>query len=197
VYGQIDLEHSQDYVMEEPEYVVPFDSLSEKDKMNFSFGAGVSFGKQFSGGDYFSNYYQPTLSYSISPKMKIISGLTYVNSQVNSIPVIENYQYQPFSGNISQFNTFIAVEYKLMDNLIVGGSVFYDLTKYNYPNVSSVIPNNGLDNLGFSGYAKYKVSDHFTIEAEVRINDRNPYFRNQNNPFSSDFMGGSRNMFGR
>tara|TARA_B100000809_G_scaffold62623_1_gene59388 strand:+ start:1221 stop:1862 length:642 start_codon:yes stop_codon:yes gene_type:complete len=195
-FAQSDSSQVEDYVIENPDYVVPFKSLTTKDKMHYSFGMGVGFGTS-TDGDYFSTYYQPMISYDVSPKFTINTGLTYINSSVNNVPVITDYQYKLFSGNISQYNAFIGGEYKLSERLSVGGSIFYDFTSYNAISGTSLDAGNGLENLGYSGYVKYKVSDSFSIQAEVRVNDKNPYRNRQNSPFSKGFMGMGRDFLGR
>ena len=127
VFAQSYSTEVEDYVIENPDYVIPFDSLSTKDKMYYSFGMGVGFGKS-TYGDYFSTYYQPMVSYDVSPKFSINAGLTYINSSVNNVPIIADYQYKLFSGTISQYNAFVGAEYKLSERLSVGGSVFYYFT---------------------------------------------------------------------
>ncbi len=194
--AQTDSEEVDDYVIENPDYVVPFDSLSTKDKMHYSFGMGAGFGKS-TYGDYFSTYYQPMISYDVSPKFSINTGLTYINSSVNNVPIISDYQYKLFSGNISQYNAFIGGEYKLSDRLSIGGSVFYDFTAYNAMDGTSLDKGNGLENLGYSGYVKYKVSKTMSIQAEVRVNDKNPYMNRGNSSFTSRFMGMGTDFFGR
>ncbi|MDG1476517.1 MAG: hypothetical protein P8Q14_05185 [Vicingaceae bacterium] len=184
------------YVNEDTEYVSSFDSLDTKDKIHYGFEMGASFTNSNRYGDYFSTYYRPTISYDISPRFSLNTGLTYINSHVNNVPVASEYNYQLFSGNISQYNAFIGGEYKLTDRLIVGGSVFYDFTSYQSFDGQPVIKRNGLENIGYSGYFKYKVNDNFSIEGEIRINDRNPY--NQNNrPFSNRSFGVGGSFFGR
>jgi hypothetical protein len=196
-FSQADSTDIEDYVIENPDYFIPFDSLTVKDKMHYSFKVGVGFGKSTYGGDYFSTYYQPMVSYNISPKLAINAGLTYINSSVNNFQVFDTYQYQVFSGNISQYNAFIGGSYQLTDRLSVGGTIFYDFTTYTPLVGTSISKGSGLENLGYSGYIKYKVSDSFSIEAEVRINDRNPYQNRQNSPFSSGFMGSGASFLGR
>ena len=80
-FAQADSTELDLYVIENPDYVIPFSSLSTKDKMHYSFGMGVGFGND-TYGDYFSTYYQPKLSYDVSPKLKINAGLTYVNTML-------------------------------------------------------------------------------------------------------------------
>ena len=62
--AQTDTTEVDDYVIENPDYVIPFDSLSTKDKMHYSFGMGVGFGKG-AYGDYFSTYYKVNNIYKI------------------------------------------------------------------------------------------------------------------------------------
>ena len=68
-------------------------SLSTKDKMHYSFGMGVGFGTG-AYGDYFSTYYQPKVSFDVSPRLKFNTGLTYINSSVSDVPIIQDYQYK-------------------------------------------------------------------------------------------------------
>ena len=185
-----------EYVLENNDGANSFDSLKTKDRLHYGFEMGASFSNSNRYGDYFSTYYRPLISYDVSPRFSINTGVTYINSQVNNVPVASEYNYQLFSGNISQYNAFIGGEYKLTDRLIVGGSVFYDFTSYQSFDGKPVAKRNNLDNIGYSGYFKYKVNDNFSIEGEIRINDRNPY--NQNNrPFSNRSFGVGGSFFGR
>ena len=196
VLAQSDTTDTDDYVIEDPDYVVPFDSLSTKDRMHYSFGMGVGFGKG-AHGDFFSTYYKPMISYDVSPRLSVNGGLTYINTSVTDVPVLADYNYQLFSGNISQYNAFVGAEYKLSERLAVGGSIFYDFTAYDALAGTSLDTGNGLENLGFSGYVKYKVNKNLSIQAEVRINYNNPYMNRQNSPFSTSFMGMGTDFLGR
>jgi len=195
VYAQPETSTSDDYVLED-EYVIPFDSLDTKDKMHYSFEVGAGFGRSNTFGNYFSTYYKPMVSYDLSPRFSINTGIAYVNSSVENIPVVSDYNYQLFSGNISQYYAFVGGKYKLTDRLSVGGSLFYDFTSYNSVDGTSLSAGSGLDNLGGSANFEYKVNDHLTIQGEIRYNDKNPY-RQQTNSFSSGFMGMGNTFFGR
>ena len=195
VYGQPETT-GDEYVTEEVEYVIPFDSLETKDKMHYSFEVGAGFGRSNTYGNYFSTYYKPMVSYDVSPKFSINTGITYVNSSVENLPVISDYNYQLFSGNISQYYAFVGGKYKLTDRLSVGGSIFYDFTSYNSIDGTSLSAGSGLDNLGGSANFEYKVSDHFSIQGEIRYNDKNPYRQNTNS-FSNGFMSMGNTFFDR
>ena len=183
-----------EYVNED--YVTSFDSLTTKDKLHYGFELGASFGNSNTYGNYFSTYYKPMISYDVSPRFSINTGLTYINSSVSNVPTISENRYQFFSGNISQYYAFIGGQYKISEKLSIGGSVFYDFTSYNSFDGTRVTKRDGLENLGYSANFKYKVNETMSIEGEIRINDRNPY--NQHvSPFSNRSIGMGTSFFGR
>jgi hypothetical protein len=186
VVGQTD-EGADEYVPED-DYAIPFDSLSVKDKFHYSFTMGAGFGYSSNLGNYFSTYYRPMVSYDVSKKFKIITGIEYINSNVSNMPVYSDYNYQLFSGNISQYYAFVGGQYQLTDRLSVGGSLFYDFTSYDkFDGTSLGTPNNGLNNLGYSANFEYKVTDNMSIQGEIRVNDKSP--------FSNSFMGRAEHSF--
>jgi len=191
VFGQTD---DVEYVQDGDDYVLTADSLTLKDKMHYSFGMGVGFGKSSGYGDYFSTYYKTMVSYDVSPRFSINTGLMYVNSTVTNVPIVSDYRYQFFSGNISQYYAFVGGEYKLTDRLSVGGSIFYDFTSYSNFDGTPLKMNSNLDNLGYSAYVKYKVAKNLTFEAEIRMNDKNPY-QQASSSFMNGFFIGRDNSF--
>jgi outer membrane receptor protein involved in Fe transport len=179
---------SNDAYVPEDNYVIPFDSLSEKDKFHYSFTMGAGFGYSSNLGNYFSTYYKPMVSYDVSPKFKLLTGIQYRNSNVSKMPIYTDYGYQSFSGNISQYYAFVGGQYQLTDRLSVGGSVFYDFSAYNELDGTAVgANNNGLKNLGYSANFEYKVTDNMTLQGEIRVNDKSP--------FSNGFMGSAEHSF--
>lgn len=183
-----------EYVNEE--YATSFEALKTKDRLHYGFELGASFSNSSTYGDYFSTYYKPMISYDVSPRFSINTGLSYINSNVSNVPVVGENNYQLFSGNISQYYAFIGGEYKLTDKLSVGGSVFYDFTSYSSFDGTRVQKRNGLENLGYSGYFKYQINDNMSIEGEIRVNDKNPY-NQYNSPFSNRSIGMGTSFFGR
>lgn len=185
-----------EYVIENDDYVTPFDSLNTKDRLHYGFEMGVGFSNSKTFGNYFSTYYKPMISYDVSPRFSINTGVTYINSSVNNVPTISENKYELFSGNISQYYAFVGGQYKITDKLSVGGSVFYDFTSYNSIDGTAVTKRNGLDNLGYSGNFKYQINKNMSIEGEIRINDRNPY-NQSSSPFSNRRIGVGSTFFGR
>ncbi len=194
LYAQAEGEGDDDYVLEEDAYVIPFDSLDTKDKMHYSFEVGAGFGHSGTYGNYFSTYYKPMVSYDVSPRFSINTGIRYVNSSVDNLPVASDYNYQLFSGNISQYYAFVGGQYKLTEKLSVGGSVFYDFTSYDAINGASFDSGSGLDNIGYSANFKYKAAKGLTIQGEIRINDKNPY-NQYSSPFMDNYFIGADNAF--
>ncbi len=196
VFAQTEVDGSDEYVLEEDDYVLHFDSLEVKDKMHYSFEVGAGFGHSNTYGNYFSTYYKPMVSYDVSPKFSLIGGITYVNSSVNNIPVVTESNYQLFSGNISQYYAFVGGQYKLTDKLTVGGSVFYDFTSYNAFDGTALNAGSGIDNIGYTANFRYKAAKGLTISGEIRMNDKNPYDQYSGRSTSS-FFGTSNTFFGR
>ena len=193
--AQTEDDNSDEYVLEE-EYVLPFDSLKTKDKMHYSFEVGTGFGNSSIYGNYFSTYYRPVVSFDVSPRFSVYTGLTYVNSSVDNIPVLSESGYQLFSGSISQYDAFIGGKYKLTDKLSVGGSIYYDFTSYNAFDGTALNNGSGLDNIGYSASFEYKATNNLTIQGEVRINDKSQ-FNQLYTPFHSQSMGMNNMFFGR
>lgn len=187
VYGQPGNKNGDDYVANGDEYVVPFDSLKTKDKLHYNFGVGAEFGHSNTFGNYFSTFYRPSVSYDVSSRFSLNTGLTYVNSSVDNFPVLSDYSYHMFSGNIAQYYAFVGGKYKVTDKLSVGGSVFYDFTSYHSFDGKLMDKSSGLDNLGYSANFQYKVAKNLLIEGEIRVNDKNPY--HSSSSFSTGFMG--------
>ena len=194
-FGQSKESEDNEYVIEGDNYVLSFDSLKTKDKTHYSFETGAGFGRSSAYGNYFSTYYKPMISYDLSPRFSVNTGLSYVNSSVDNIPVVSDYGYQLFSGNISQYYAFVGGQYKLTDKLSVGGSVFYDFTSYKAVDGTALNTDSGLDNLGYSANFKYKVNENLSIQGEIRINDKNSFnqyptfIRGFENEFIDGFMG--------
>jgi hypothetical protein len=180
VFGSLGLYGQDDYVLDK-------DSLKVKDKIHYNFTVGAGFGYSSNVGEYFSTYYSPSISYDVSPRFRLTGGFTYVNSSVDGIPLISDNNYSFFSGNISQYYSFIEGTYQLSDRLTVGGSLFYDFSKYQDVAGNTMQQQNDLSNLGGSAFVRYKVGKSMFIEAEVRVNDRSP--------FRNSFFGAAEHSF--
>lgn len=167
----------------EDDYVLPFDSLKIKDKMHVQFSTGVGMSFSNNHGSSTSMYYSPSVSYSVSPKLEVSGGMTYINSEVSNFRTINDFGYQPFSGNISQYYTQIAAKYQLNERLKIGGSVFYNMTEFNSTAFAQSKPTSSFDRVGYSAFFEYKISEKTYLQGEIRINDSNRNFFN--NSFGS------------
>lgn len=172
------------------DYYVPFDSLKTKDKIGYGFETGVSFTNS-KHSNVFSTFFKPFMSYQLTDRFTLFTGLMYVNSSVHNQYVYSSIEggYIPFNGSISQYYTYLEGQYKLSDKLTIGGSVAYDISNYNSLEFTSNNNYNSIDHLGYSGYFKYKVNKSLSVMGEVRVNDKySPFNRNGGFGASSSFM---------
>ena len=175
----------------EDDYVLPFDSLTTKDKIhyNFAIGAGVNFSDQI--GTSFTTFYQPSITYDLSPKFKINTGLLYMNSSVSNVGIYSDNQYQLFSGSISEYYAYIKGQYQVNERLLVGGGIYYNNAQLNaFDGLSLNKDYNQRNNIGYSANFKYYIAKGLTLEGEIRVNDPavyNPFGRNQAGNFNSFF----------
>lgn len=174
-------------LLAQDDYVLDKDSIKVKDRLHYNFTMGAGFGYSSNAGDFFSTYYSPSVTYDVSSRFSIKTGLTYANSTVNNYPVIADYNYQFFSGNISQYYAFVEGNYKVSEKLTVGGSVFYDFTEYKNILGEKYKAGNGLSNVGYSAHFQYKLSESMTVEGGISVNDRSP--------FGNSFMGRAEHTF--
>ncbi len=174
------------------EYAIPYDSLSPIDKLNYNF----RFGAMIMSNGSFGTYYNPSVTYQLSKKWSVNAGVTYQNVSANNMPMLTDFGYQPFTGNISQFYGYVAAKYQIDERWAVGGSVFYNAITFNNPYYAYSNNNiSPMDRVGYSGFVQYKSPSGFTITGEVRVNDRfNPY--NRFGGFNSGIGAGFDNSFG-
>lgn len=188
--SSVNLFGQDSYVQEDQldeEYVLDKDSLKFKDKLHYNFTFGAGFGYSSNVGDFFSTYYKPSITYDVSSRFSLTTGLTYVNSSVNNYPVQSDYYYHFFTGNISQYYAFVEGNYKVNEKLTVGGSVFYDFTEYQDVNGKNYSIGNDYSKLGYSAHFEYKLAKGVSVQGEIRMNDRSP--------FRNSFMGRAEHSF--
>ena len=193
-------EGSEDsYVAEDDaEYVLSKDSVKSENKVHYNFEMGVGIGSGYGGGSNFSSYYKPSISFKATDRLTINTGLMYVNSQLNNSRLYGENNYRFFSGNISEYYTYINAQYKISDKLSIGGSVYYNMTEYN-PDMGTANMSNrsSRDHIGYSANFKYKISDNMTIEGEIRMGDRySPFNQSRNNNFNSSVGSSFSRPFG-
>ncbi|HRN41773.1 MAG: hypothetical protein KF732_00105 [Flavobacteriales bacterium] len=201
VFGYTKAQENNPPIIQEDQYVLPFDSLKAKDKMHFNFSTGVGIGFSGSKSNSISTYYSPNVSYEVSPTLDVSAGMTYVNSDVSNFRTLHDFGYRPFTGNISQYYTYVAARYQLNERLKIGGSVFYNLTDFNSSAFNANQPKTSFDKIGYSAFFEYKIGENAYLQGEIRVNDNNrggfgmdPFGTsmgmgrfNQNNNFGSPF----------
>ena len=178
-------------VQQDDDYVLPYDSLTTKDKLHYNFAVGAGVGFSNGSGSSLYTYYKPSISYDLSSKFKLNTGLLYVNSSVNDVAVYSDYQYQFFSGSISEYYAYIGGQYQVNERLAVGVNVYYNITNFNsFDGLSLNDKNAKRNNLGYSANFKYQIAKGLTLEGEIRVNEPavyNPFGRNQAGNYNSFF----------
>lgn len=183
-------DNNDSYVQSDDEdYVLENDSNKTEDNIHYNFEMGVGFGNTFGGGSTFNTYYKPSISFKATDKLTVNVGLMYVNSHLTNSRLFGENNYQLFSGNISEYYTYVNAQYQLTDRLSVGGSVYYNMTTYDPVAGSSNLANrSNLDHIGYSANFKYKVSESMSIQGEIRVGDRySPFNQYQRNSFNNSF----------
>lgn len=173
VFGYAKAQENNPLIVPEDEYVLPFDSLKAKDKMHFNFSTGVGMGFSGSKSNSISTYYSPNVSYEVSPRLDVSAGMTYVNSNVSNFRTLNDFGYRTFTGNISQYYTYVAARYQLNERLKIGGSVFYNLTDFSSSAFTTNQPKTSFDKVGYSAFFEYKISENTYLQGEIRVNDNN------------------------
>lgn len=177
---------SQTLTEGDDDYVLPKDSLTIKDRMDVStkiaFGAGIS-----NKGSYLSTSVRPTISYHLTEKFSIYTGIGYTNYQLENFNMLSDFGYQPFTGNLSQMSAFVGGKYQVNDRLAVYGEMFYKFAQITPANMS-FSQGSTLDKIGYAAAFEYKISDNMFIEGQIRINDFNNG-SNVYNPFQDHGFG--------
>ena len=166
--------------------------------MNVDVQLGTSFFSSFTGSPMMSSYIAPTLNFNISPRFKLSVGGVLMNNHTSVfnqfVPGSMEQGILPGRLN-SDFALFASGNYLVNKKLLVYGSAY--TSKFSANNYSSFRFNsssfrkNHFDQ--FTLGAKYKLSNAFTIGAQVEYSDGlNPYYRF--NPYGrSSFR--SRNLY--
>ena len=162
--------------------------------MNIDVQLGTSFTSSFTGSPMMSSYIAPILNFNISPRFNLSVGGILMNNHTSVFN-----QFAPGSieqGSLpgrlnSDFAVFASGNWLVNNKLLVYGSAY--TSKFSANNYSPFRLNSSLSrNDHFDRYtlgAKYKLSNMFTIGAQVEYSDGlNPYYRFNpygRSPFSS------------
>lgn len=135
-----------------------------------------------------SNYYvMPSLTYRLSPKLTITSGIGYSRNQFSS----PGEQRSLYNGNL--FTVHASAFYKVNERLSVYGSVYK--TMDNAPNAMMNPQAVNFNSQGTSMGLIYKVTDNIHMGIEFRQRSGNPFMSPYSNPypyaspFTSPMMG--------
>lgn len=151
--------------------------------MNVDVQLGTSFTSSFTGSPMMSSYIAPTLNFNISPRFNLSVGGVLMNNHTSVfnqfVPGSMEQDILPGRLN-SDFALFASGNYLVSNKLLVYGSAY--TSKFSANNYSpfrlnsSSYRKNHFDQ--FTLGAKYKLSNSFTIGAQVEYSDGfNPYYR--------------------
>ena len=167
--------------------------------MNVDVQLGTSFFSSFTGSPMMSSYIAPILNFNISSRFNLSVGGILMNNHTSVFN-----QFAPGSieqGSLpgrlnSDFAMFASGNYLVNNKLLVYGSAY--TSKFSANNYSpfrlnsSTFRKNHFDRYTLG--AKYKLSNMFTIGAQVEYSDGlNPYYNRFNNYGQSYF--GNRNLY--
>jgi len=166
--------------------------------MNFDVQLGTSFFSSFTGSPMMSSYIAPTLNFNISSRFNLSVGGVLINNHTSGfnqfVPGGMEHSLLPDRFN-SDFVLFASGNYLVNNKLLVYGSA--STSKFSVNNYSpfrlnsSTFRKNHFDR--FTLGAKYKLSNAFTIGAQVEYSDGlNPYYNRFN--YETSFFR-SRNLY--
>lgn len=167
------------------------DSIGQQDRLDFSLNAGASVLTGFNNGALFSRYIQPELSYQISPKFSLISGLM-INS--HAFPSGNESSYlNHLSGTSTNF--YVGGNYQVNDRLSLSGMGVFDMNNAGAYALGQEGNYNGQFQVKAMEFQmQYEVSDNFKIGAGARFSKGLNY--RQPSLFNNGFNRGPSSMFG-
>ncbi len=151
---------------------------------------GLSLGTSFTTSGYGSgiiSYVSPHLGYSISPRFKINTGISIMNTNLIGYKPFYNTE-QKFNGNFTSALVYLNGQYLVNKKLTLNGTVYKQFSLLNDPaNPYSNTGNFEGFNVGFS----YKPAENFQIDAGFGYsNGYNPYQQDifRTNPFGHSYF---------
>lgn len=152
--------------------------LSEpvKDKLDFNFSVGTSFMVMPKYGSTLSHFVAPQLTYKVSDKFRISSGVLFQYSSLNTTQTAAAESSFMFLRPKYQFNGFVAGEYDINEKLTLTGRVFAGSTVVDVPGLNP--DTYRFATYGVAGGFKYKLSEHASFQAEIQLTRGNqPYIQ--------------------
>ncbi len=152
------------------EFYNPDNTIEEK-KVGVKLDIGTSY-LSFGNSGVFNSYISPSLSYKLSPKLSILLGVVFINSNYKNIfnSASENVSLSDASGMQSYLRA--QAQYQFSERLKITGEILYGKN-----NIYSKLGINGANsqNISYSVSAEYKLTDNITIGLQLRKSNRNPY----------------------
>ena len=167
--------------------------------MNVDVQLGTSFFSSFTGSPMMSSYIAPTLNFNISSRFNLSVGGVLINNHTSGfnqfVPGSMEQGILPGRLN-SDFVLFASGNYLINNKLLVYGSAY--TSKFSVNNYSPFrLNSSSFRKNHFDRYtlgAKYKLSNTFTIGAQVEYSDGlNPYY-NRFSPYGRSSFG-SRSLY--
>lgn len=161
---------------------------------NFHFGLSLGTGfTKSSSGNFYNTSVTPSMSYSVSQKLSIEAGVSYVNFFNTGNQQSGNTE-SPFVIPQKTVFLFAGARYKVSDRLTVNSIVYKSQSAYipvMNPQALALFP----DSKGYAIGIQYKLTDHASIGAQFIMNQGSNYFNNPlgggwgMSPFMNPFSG--------
>lgn len=159
-------------------------------KTNISLEMGTSFGSS-GGGNMFSTFISPKISYDINPKLRITVGSVLSKTNINGAEIYNIWEgkARKINANVNSNLMYAEGQYMVNDRLIISGSIFYEKNDFGNMDNSGMHPSafNFGDSKGGSIGFDYKINEKTSLSGEIQYSEgRNPYRNNslRSSPFS-------------
>ncbi len=187
------LENSEAYVAGDFDEEEIADYIQEK-KLKLNFELGSFFGTSFGSGNYFGTYVAPHVSYPVSKKFTLSTGVritSIIGGSGNESGFYSPYSYP--GGNLSSSFVYVEGVYQVNSRLRVSGAAYKE---FNLTNSSSPIDNRyNFDSKGFIMGVDYRIGENVFIHGSIEVSDGPAY--NRMSPFSSPGRGFGSSPFQR
>ena len=160
-----------------PASSAPSDTVSgihtSKESNNYGFipkkiTSGVQLGSYFTSfsgnGSSLSTYVSPHISYSLSKRFRINTGITIINTNLFGIkPLYSLNRETALNGNFTNVLVYLSGDYLVNDRLMLSGTIYKEINLFNSVPGKNYFSNNTIQ----GGYLKvdYKVFENFHVEA--------------------------------
>lgn len=141
------------------------------DKLKANVMVGTEVGTSFKNTFWFTSYIMPSLSFSVSNRFTLVSGIGFANTQINN-PQLLSYVDESNSANyfVNSVFGYVGGIYQLSNNLKVSAI---------YSTESGMVDPYGLSNMNSqiqsgSFGVHYKVNSFLSVDAQIKLSNK-PY----------------------